>query len=51
MEEERLNEEAQTPQNTEPPAAPWQRALAWILIGVVLFAFFGVCYWMMHYGV
>lgn len=24
--------------------------VAWILIAVVLFAFFGMCYWMVSYG-
>ena len=23
---------------------------AWILIAIVLFAFFGTCYWMINYG-
>ena len=29
----------------------WQLILAWALIAVVLFAFIGVCYWMMNYRV
>ena len=31
------------------PRPVWQLILAWVLIAVVLFAFLGVCYWMMFY--
>ncbi len=24
--------------------------VAWVLIAIVLFAFLGTCYWMIHYG-
>lgn len=33
------------------PRPKSQIILAWILAGVVIFAFLGTCYWMMFYGV
>ena len=42
-----LSAERQKPQEhyTERPVQ--QRVLAWVLLGVVLFAIAGVCYWQM----
>ena len=31
------------------PRPKWQLALAWIAIGVVVFAFMGTIYWMMKF--
>lgn len=27
-----------------------QRILSWVLIGIVLFAFLGTCYWLVNFG-
>lgn len=27
-----------------------QRIMSWILIAIVLFAFFGTCYWLINFG-
>ncbi len=42
------NEPAQKEEYHERPVS--QRILSWILIGIVLFAFFGTCYWLINYG-
>ena len=44
---------AQQPADEEKKYTPrplWHIILAWFLIAVVLFGFFGVCYWMVMYG-
>ena len=35
---------------TYTPRPKSQLILAWVLIAIVLFAFFGMCYWMVAYG-
>ena len=50
MEEERLDDLQQTAEEPYRPRPKRQLVLAWVLIAVVLFAFFGTCYWMMNYG-
>ena len=52
MDVEKLPEAGEIlPQEKYRKRPVWQLILAWALIAVVLFAFFGVCYWMMNYRV
>lgn len=44
---ENQGEEEKTPYTKRPLS---HVILAWILIAIVLFAFFGSCYWMVQYG-
>lgn len=48
---EHLSREAQTPEEKEvyTPRPKGHLVLAWLLIAVVLFAFVGMCYWMVRY--
>lgn len=45
--EHKIAEEAE--KNRYIPRPKWQLALAWIAVGVVVFAFFGTIYWMMKF--
>lgn len=49
---EHISAENQSAENKEnyTPRPKKQLVLAWILIAVVLFGFFGMCYWMVFYG-
>lgn len=49
---EHLSEKEQAPEHKEKytPRPKRQLILAWVLIAIVLFAFLGMCYWMINYG-
>lgn len=42
-------QETQPNQEKYVPRPKWQLALAWIAVGVVVFAFLGTIYWMMNF--
>lgn len=48
---EHLSQEAEAAEEKKEytPRPKGHRILAWILIAVVLFAFFGMCYWMVKF--
>lgn len=49
---EHLSEKEQATEQKEKytPRPKRQLILAWVLIAIVLFAFLGMCYWMINYG-
>ena len=49
---EHLSNEAQAPEEKKKytPRPKSHLILAWVLIAVGLFAFLGMCYWMVAYG-
>lgn len=44
------NEQLPKEKKKYTPRPKGQLALAWVLIAIVLFAFLGMCYWMVAYG-
>ncbi len=44
------NDQMSVDEKKYTPRPKRQLILAWVLIAVVLFAFLGMCYWMVAYG-
>ena len=50
LEQLSMNEQNPEEQKKYTPRPKGHLILAWVLIAIVLFAFLGMCYWMVSYG-